>query len=204
MTAPTPAAAECDDGPPGPRRVAERRHLALAAALLFAALVSWGGLAVAQIDGYRWDDGSMVPADGQPHPVPLRGNGSAMVWSYDADATPDCTAVDAATGEDLALRPAEGGHRRQGGSAGDYLGVATFEASFGAVEMTCTLPSATPGRPMNRSSAGVLVAVEPAPVLPAPLSAFGAWGAVPVALALGALLAVFAAVLRAAAPTTSR
>ena len=112
------------------------RLLAGGAALLLTALVSWAGLAVTQLDGYPWADSSLVPADGQPHTVKLSSDSSAMLWSYDANTTPNCTAVATATGQFLPLSSVDGSYRREGGSAGDWVGVATFQPQAATVEVT--------------------------------------------------------------------
>jgi hypothetical protein len=160
--------------------------LAFGAALVLAALISWVGLALTQIDGYRWSDDAMVPDDGRPHTVELNGEGTAMLWSYEAYTAPTCTLVDAATGSDLRLRSSNAGYWREGGSAGDWLGAATFEPPSSTVEVTCGEPG---------EGSGFWVAVEAAPALPPPLALFGPWLALPIGLSLAGLFAVAAAVL---------
>lgn len=167
------------------------------AALLLAALISWVGLAVTQLDGYPWTDNSIVPSDGQPHTVKLSGDSSAMVWSYEANATPNCTAIDTASGQVLPQKPVDGSYRRQGGSAGDWFGVATFQPRTSTVEVTCTLGDGERSRSWGLlgEGGGVLVAVDKAPVMPPALATFGPWGALPVSLAVAGLLAVVSAAL---------
>lgn len=184
--------------PPGGRpRPAGLRLLAVGAVLLLGAGLSWAGLVVTQIDGHRWAESSLVPADGRPHTVGLSSDRSAMLWSYESFATPPCTASDATTGQALPLSPADGSYRREGGSAGDWFGAATFQPQSATVVVTCAFGEGAAGRSSGRlgDGGGILVAVETAPAMPPSLATFGPWGALPVAIALTGLLAVAAAAL---------
>lgn len=173
------------------------RVLAGGAALLLAAAASWAGLVVSHLDGYRWAEDSLVPTDGRSHRVRLDGDDTAvLVWSNEAHATPTCAAADAVTGRVLPLTPLDGSYRREGGSIGDWSGTATFRAASAAVDVSCTLGAAGSGSGPPDRAAGVLVAVETAPVLPPGLATLGAWGAVPVSLGLGGLLMAGVAALR--------
>lgn len=164
------------------------RLLASGVALLLAAAASWAGLAASHLDGYRWDEASLVPADGRPHDVRLADDRTAVLWTYEPDVTPDCSAVDTTTGRALPMAPLDASYHREGGSPGDWTGTASFEPASATVEMTCRVSG---GSTVHETA----VAVETAPRMPAPLVGLGAWGAVPVGLALAGLLALGAAAL---------
>ncbi len=154
------------------------RLVLLAVGLLLAAFI--GGVALVVVHGldYGWDDRALVRVDGRPHTVELRGDTATMVWAYSADAAPRCAVTDATTGALLPLSPVTGEYRRDGGSAGDWVGTMTFRTRSSDASLTCAGP-------------GSLVAVEAKPFLPPPLAILGPWGAVPAALAVMGLLAGF-------------
>jgi hypothetical protein len=167
--------------------VVPRRPLALAAALfLIGSLASFAWLAVTSVDGYDWPEASVVPIDGEPHTVELGAIRTAMLWTYEAEATPNCTIEDASTGEPLHL-DAVHDYRRPGGSAGEYVATSTFEPGSGAIEVACSGLD---------SSSGSFVAVENAPRLPPFLAGYGMAIAIPLTLALAGLATLIAAAVR--------
>jgi hypothetical protein len=161
------------------------RLLAAGVALALVAVAWWVGLASSQVHDYSWPEDALVPVDGERHTVELSSDGSAMLWTYEADVTPTCAVVDDATGAELSLSSSDGTYRREGGSAGDWVGTAIFESPARSVEVTCT----GLGK-QSRSS----VAVETAPNLPPFLAYFGPWVTVPVVLGIVGLLVVALAV----------
>ncbi|MCW2768216.1 MAG: hypothetical protein JWO11_4175 [Nocardioides sp.] len=150
---------------------------------------------MSQVDGYDWPDESLVPVDGQPHTLSVSQGRTAMMWTYEADSAPDCTIADAYDGDPLPLQPTEGAYRREGGSAGDWIGTATLQPTSSTVEVTCSGLD-----PRSRS----LVVVADAPRMPPALAAFGALVAIPVGLGLTGLLALGAATVLALRPRPSR
>ena len=165
-------------------------------ALLLAGLGSWLVLLVTQVDGYRWDEQALVPADGLPHEVRTDGD-QALIWSDESVLAPTCTVLDAASGEELVLEPTDGAYRRSGGTAGDWVGTSIVDAPSGAVLVSCALSegSATSSTPAAAAGHGVLVAVEATPALPPWLAGLGGWVALPLTLAAAGALALFAGAL---------
>lgn len=118
-----------------PRR---RPWWGIAVALLVAALICWVALLASLINGYPWDDRSLVPTDGQPHTVELKANTRAMMWAHEMTVTPTCTAADAATGAALPLSLVTDVYRRAGGMVGGkWVGIVTFPTQSGSVDVTC-------------------------------------------------------------------
>jgi hypothetical protein len=183
-----PPAPEAARGTPLPW-LTTPRLLTAGVALVLASLVCWVALALIHFHDYSWPENALVPVDGGRYSVELSSDGRAMLWTYEADAVPTCTVVDDATGAVLPLSASDGSYRREGGSAGDWVGTATFESPTRSVEITCM------GLGKNSRSS---VAVEPAPNLPPFLAYFGPWVTVPVTLGVvGLLVAALAVALSA-------
>jgi hypothetical protein len=161
------------------------RLLTAGVAIVLVALAYWVGLALIHFHDYNWSENALVPVDGGRHSVELSSGGAAMLWTYEADAGPTCTVVDDATGAELPLSASDGTYRREGGSAGDWVGTATFESPANSVAVTCT--------GLDRQSRSS-VAVETAPNLPPFLAYFGPWVTVPVVMGIVGLLVVALAV----------
>lgn len=163
-----------DPRDPGRRDPRGPALAATAALLLVLAVVAGAVLALSHADGYRWSQAALVPADGRPHVVELADDGPALVWTYDAEVVPACTVRDTGGGAALEPGPVDGAHRREGGSAGDWVATSSIRPASSSVEVTCER-AASP------------VAVESAPALPPSLAGLGAWVALPLGLGLAGL-----------------
>ena len=170
---------------PSRRRTSPLSLLVAGLVLMSAAVLSLVGVALTHLDGHAWADDALVPLDGRPHAVTVDGGRTAMVWAYDADVAPACTAVDA-SGARVALTPTDGSYLRDDGTAGDWVGTAAFEPGSDRVEVTCTASGGTP--------VGA-VAIESAPRLPPVLDTLGPWSVVPALLGTGGVLALVAGAL---------
>ncbi|WP_028472179.1 hypothetical protein [Nocardioides alkalitolerans] len=163
---------------------AERLRLQGATLLTFGFL----GLALVlllSVDGYRWTDDDRVVDDGVPRVFELPAGATVYLWGDESVRAPDCVVRDAASGDDLDLRPARTGFVRQGGSAGDYRPELAFTTRDGDVEITCGAIAWSGGT--NPATAHV----EARPWLPAWIDNLGpAWRVLPVLglLVAGALL----------------
>ncbi|WP_435742266.1 hypothetical protein [Nocardioides sp. SYSU DS0663] len=163
--------------------------------LVLAALAAYVGLSLRTLDGYPWPDEAAVPVDGQSHLVDLGSPGRAMVWDDESIVSPTCRVTDPASDEQLEVRTTDSSHRREFGTAGDWVGRWTFEAPSATVEVTCD-------RPSTRQYTDVMV--EPAPRTPPFLASLGQWAALPAALGVAGLLALVAAVVLALLRRPSR
>lgn len=134
------------------------RRLAVIGSGLLLAGVGWFVVLVVIGLDYDWGD-AYVEANGESHVVEVDAGRDAMVWHYEATGALDCEIRDGdGSGEVLVQHPTDGAYRRDGGSAGDYVGTHVVRPTQAVVTVTCedVRPAA--------SSAGI--AVEPAPRLP--------------------------------------
>lgn len=154
-------------------------------ALLMAAVVTTVLLALSQFGGHSWPDDALVQDDGQPHQVPVADGETGMLWVNESTVAPECSVVDATTGQVLPLEETDGSYRRPGGSAGDNVGVATFVATSDNTQVTCEPTGADPYD---------LVFVDKAPTLPPLLAYFGPLSLFPLSLGGAGLLACLGAV----------
>lgn len=154
-----------------------RRLRVIAVLLLLGALASGIVLLVRDAGEVGWD--AEVAADGEAQPVPLEPGVRAVVWTYEADANPECSVQDREDGRAVQLHEEADPHRRSGGSAGDYVGTWTFEAP-GNVLVRCVGVS------------GVYVEREPGV-----LAALGRIAPVPLLLTAAGLAAALAAAVSA-------
>jgi len=114
------------------------RRLGVPFLLLALAALSIAGAwqLVSSTSGYSWGDEALVPIDGQEHVVPVAKNQRTMMWTYDFLETPSCDVFDQ-SGVALPISAASGDHRRDAGSAGDWVGTLTFTPTTEKVTITC-------------------------------------------------------------------
>jgi len=105
------------------------------AGLVVAALVAAVGLFVWTLSAFFETDAT-VRADGQTHSVTVATDGDRMLWRDDDVFDPDCSIVDARTGEEIDLRPVTSQFTKDFGE-GEWTAAYRFDPGSGDLEVTC-------------------------------------------------------------------
>jgi hypothetical protein len=126
------------DSDPGATRTPQPHSAWLGRVAVVGALIALVALVWLVTLPARIDD-EFVERDGDEHLVEVEG--SALVWTADWEATPDCTATDGSDGDRLSLEPVDDGASRAEGPVGDLVVTWRVEAPSGEVALTCSEPA---------------------------------------------------------------
>lgn len=164
---------------PAPDRSTVVRQLLAGALLILAAVGAAWLLPAVLTDGPVQSQDSILLVDDEAHTAQTSADRESMLWFDESLVDPSCVIRDGATGEVLPTKATDRSERRYLGSAGDWVGVATFQPTSTSVEVTC---SKAPGA----------VLVSQAPGGGAGLISIGAIVLIPLALALAGLVLLVA------------
>ncbi|CAN5261272.1 hypothetical protein BH09ACT12_BH09ACT12_24300 [soil metagenome] len=165
---------------PAPDRTTLLRQTLGGALLIVAAAAAAWLLPVVLTDGPAQSDDTVLPIDDAPHRAQSSADRESMLWFDESVIDPTCVIRYGATGEVLPTSATDRSDTRYLGSAGDWVGVATFEPVSDSVEVTC-------------SEASGIVLVSQAPGGAAGLIALGVIILIPLALAMSGLVLLVAA-----------
>lgn len=139
---------------------------ALAGALLIAAAAGAAWLLPAVLtDGPAQSEDSILLVDDQPHLAATSADRDSMLWFDESIVDPTCIIRDGDSGDVLPTEATDRSPRRYLGSAGDWVGVATFEPRSDSVDVTCSnapgtvLVSQAPGGDAGLFAIGVVILV---------------------------------------------
>ena len=150
---------------PTPARSTLVRQAVAGALLIVAAAGAAWLLPAVLTDGPAQSDDTIVLVDNQPHTAPTSAERASMLWFDESIVDPTCVIRDGDSGDVLPTEATDRTDRRYLGSAGDWIGVATFEPRSDSVEVTCSkapgtvLVSQAPGGDAGLFAIGVIVLV---------------------------------------------